>query len=159
MRACFMTCSWRRRVTACEMVSAAAARGEQWADFAAGLPRSTAAVLIWGAFCQGGREKRRPQPSLRPPLPIGRMSPRVGVERVDGDAWSSLKCAGCLPQDRGFESELTACLGSSVNTLRGNEFAHRTDADHPETLADTVCLLIWTVVGVSRRGQPTTSTS
>jgi hypothetical protein len=24
--------------------------------------------LIWGRFCQVGRVKRRPQPSLRPPL-------------------------------------------------------------------------------------------
>ena len=36
-----------------------------------------------------------------------------------------------------FESELTACLGSSVNTLCHNGFAHRTGADHSETLAGT----------------------
>ncbi len=30
---------------------------------------------------------------------------RSGVERVDVDALSSLKCAGWLPQDRWFESE------------------------------------------------------
>ena len=59
----------------------------------------------------------------------------------------SLKCAGWLPQDRGFESELAACLGSSVNTSQGNGFAHRTDADHSKTLTDTFCLPIWTVVG------------
>ena len=35
-----------------------------------------------------------------------------------------------------------------MNTLRGNGFAHRTDADHSKTLADTFSLLIWTVVGV-----------
>jgi hypothetical protein len=52
----------------------------------------------------------------------------------------SLKCAGWLPQDRGFESELAACLGSSVNTLQGNGFAHRTDADHSKTLTDTVAI-------------------
>jgi non-ribosomal peptide synthetase component F len=28
----------------------------------------TISDLIWGAFCQGGRVKRRPQPSSWPPL-------------------------------------------------------------------------------------------
>ena len=31
-------------------------------------PTNRPSLLIWGAFCQGGRVKRRPQPSLRPPL-------------------------------------------------------------------------------------------
>jgi len=32
------------------------------------MAAATAEGLIWGAVCQEGRGKRRPQPSLRPPL-------------------------------------------------------------------------------------------
>ena len=59
------------------------------------------------------------------------------VERVDVDALSSLICAGWLPQDRTFESELTAGLEIERDLLQGNVIAHRTDAGHSETLADT----------------------
>lgn len=61
----------------------------------------------------------------------------VCVERVDVDALSSLKCAGWLPQDRTFESELAAGLEIERNVLGHNMVAHRTDAGHSQTLADT----------------------
>jgi hypothetical protein len=60
----------------------------------------------------------------------------VGVERVDVDALSSLICAGWLPQDRTFESRLTAGLEIEHDLLQGNVIAHRTDAGHSETLAE-----------------------
>jgi hypothetical protein len=60
-----------------------------------------------------------------------------GVERVDVDALSSLICAGWLPQDRTFESELTAGLEVERDPLQDNVIAHRTDAGHSQTLADT----------------------
>ena len=62
------------------------------------------AVLIWEAFCQGGKVKRRAVTVVAcPPRRCGQVSSPVGVERVDADALSSLTCAGWLPQDRGFE--------------------------------------------------------
>ena len=59
---------------------------------------------------------------------------------------------GLVTAGRCFESEWTAGLGSSVNPLRGNMFAHSTDAGHSETLADTFGLLIWTSVGPLQSG-------
>ena len=61
----------------------------------------------------------------------------MGVERVDVDAFVSLKCAGWLPQDGTFESELAAGLEIERDLLRCNGIAHSTDADHSKTLADT----------------------
>jgi len=49
----------------------------------------------------------------------------------------SLKCAGWLPQDRGFESELAAGLEIERDHLQDKVIAHRTDAGHSQTLADT----------------------
>jgi hypothetical protein len=70
----------------------------------------------------------------------------VGVERVDADACQSeirgLVTAGPLGSSR----SCPACLGSSVNMLWHSMFAHRTDAGHSQTLADTVLGLIRTIV-------------
>jgi len=101
----------------------------------AAQPRQRA-VLIWGAVCQGGRVKRRPGPSSRPPLHIGQVS-CWGVVACRCRRVVSLKCAGWLPQDGTFESELAAGLEIERDPLRCNGIAHSTDADHSKTLADT----------------------
>ena len=93
-------------------------------------------VLIWGTGLSRGRVKRRPQPSSRPPLHIGQVS-CWGVERVDVDALSTLICAGWLPQDGTFESELAAGLEIERDPLRCNVITHSTDADHSKTLTGT----------------------
>ena len=49
----------------------------------------------------------------------------------------SLIYAGWLPQDGTFDSELAAGLEVERNLLGHNTVAHRTGADHSQTLADT----------------------
>ena len=56
-------------------------------------------MLIWMAFCQEGRVKRRPQPSSWPPLPRPVCGVGDGLARVSWRRLVSLKYAGWLPQD------------------------------------------------------------
>ena len=81
--------------------------------------------------------------------------PGESADRVSSVSMST-RCQsemrGLVTAGRCFESEWTAGLGSSVNPLRGNMFAHSTDAGHSETLADTFGWLIWTSVGPASVG-------
>ena len=60
----------------------------------------------------------------------------LGVERVVSTR-VSLIFAGWLPQDGTFGSEWIAGLEIECYQLRCNVIAHRTDAGHSQTLAET----------------------
>ena len=92
--------------------------------------------------------KRRPRPSSWPPLRLpGEFCCRV--ERVVSTR-VSLKCAGWLPQDGTFESELASGSNVECDPLCDNGIAHSCIAGHSRTLAAPSALFIWTIVGVSR---------
>jgi hypothetical protein len=82
------------------------------------------------------------------PASFDQMSLAVGGVRVVSTR-VSLKCAGWLPQDGTFESELAS--GSSVerHPLCDNVIAHSPFAGHSRTLAAPSALFIWTIVGGS----------
>ncbi len=72
------------------------------------------------------------------------------VERVVSTR-VSLKCAGWLPQDGTFESELASGSRVERDPLCDNAIAHSPIAGRSRTLAVPSALFIWTIVGgVSR---------
>jgi len=74
------------------------------------------------------------------------MSAAVRVERVVSTR-VSLKCAGWLPQDGAFESELAGGSRTERHHLWHNVIAHSRIAGHSRTLAAPSALFIWTIVG------------
>jgi hypothetical protein len=77
------------------------------------------------------------------------MSVAVGRERVVSTR-ISLKCAGWLPQDGTFESELASGSRVERHPLYDNVIAHSQIAGHSRTLAVRQLAVIWTMRDVSR---------
>nr|AIU93550.1 hypothetical protein LRS1606.116 [Rhodococcus sp. NS1] len=89
-------------------------------------------TLIWTSVCQEHRERRRPGPSSwAPPLWV-RPHPS-GDERVDFDAWSTLICAGWLPQD-GYSAGVPRSSNIERDPNGALVIAHSVLADHSQAL-------------------------
>jgi hypothetical protein len=71
----------------------------------------------------------------------------------------SLICAGWLPQDGTFESELAAGSKAERDRLQDNVIAHSPYAGHSKTLTETRCTYLDSFGVVSPAGPPVTSTS
>ena len=94
--------------------------------------------------------KRRPRPSPCRRF-VDQMSTAIRVERVLSTR-VSLKCAGWLPQDGTFESELAGGSRLERNPLLDRVVAHRFTAGHSRTLAALSASFIWTIVGLGQSG-------
>jgi hypothetical protein len=96
-------------------------------------------------LCWGGGGGGCPPPFLCPPRFVDQMKFGCRVERVVSTR-VSLKCAGWLPQDGTFESELASGSRVERHQLWDNVIAHSRIAGHSRTLAAPSALFIWTIV-------------
>lgn len=83
--------------------------------------------------------------------PFGQMSFSAGSS-VSCRRAVSLKCAGWLPQDGTFESELASGSRVERDQLCRSVIAHSFLAGHSRTLAAPSALPIWTIVGCGKSG-------